>query len=265
MLPVYVKSDRYRDMQPSSDFTLRLLSEAGLKQGMRVLDIGCGAGDVAFLAASLVGEAGSVVGIDVNEDALAAARQRAEQAARPRPTFIKADLGEPPEDLGLFDAIVGRRVLMYQPDTVAAVRLLMQHLVPAGIVALQELDMTMVPARLVSMPLHEEVLGWLQQMLLAEGADIHMGFHLHDVLTQAGLHVEGVRAEGIVQTPDQHNHLGTMIRAGVDRIVASGAASASHIDIETLQDRLDAERASLNATYIGDMIFGAWARKAADA
>jgi len=35
--------------------TERLLRETGLKQGMRVLDLGCGAGDVVMLAADLVG------------------------------------------------------------------------------------------------------------------------------------------------------------------------------------------------------------------
>lgn len=251
-------------MQLSSDFTLRLLTAAGLKNGMRVLDFGCGTGDVAFLAASLVGEAGSVVGVDLNEDALAAARQRAAQAPRPRPTFVRSDFGELPKELGKFDAIVGRRVLMYQRDSVAAVRLLTKQLVPGGVIAFQELDMTMVPARLTPMPLHEQVHGWLRHMLVAEGADIHMGFRLHDALTQAGLRVEGVGAEAIVQTPDQHMHLASMVRGGISRIIGSGAATASDIDIETLQNRLDAERASLNATYIGDMMFGAWARNPDD-
>lgn len=248
----------------SSDFTLRLLREAGLSAGMRVLDIGCGMGDVALLAAALVGESGTVIGVDVNENALAVAQQRARDASGAAPSFVKADLLALPEDLGVFDAIVGRRVLMYQPDTVAATRRLMNRLIPNGVIALQELDMTMVPAGIVPLPLHDQVNGWLRQMLIAEGADIQMGFHLHEVLTEAGLAVEGVRAEAIVQTPNQHNHLGNMVKGGVDRIIASGAATAADIDIETLQDRLDAERVSTNATYIGDMMFGVWARKPAE-
>ena len=43
---------------------------------MRVLDIGCGVGDVSFLAAELVGPTGTVVGIDRNPGVLAVARQR---------------------------------------------------------------------------------------------------------------------------------------------------------------------------------------------
>jgi 2-polyprenyl-3-methyl-5-hydroxy-6-metoxy-1,4-benzoquinol methylase len=45
--------------------TRRFLLEAGIVPGMRVLDVGSGAGDVAFLAAELVGATGEVVGVDL--------------------------------------------------------------------------------------------------------------------------------------------------------------------------------------------------------
>ena len=47
---------------------------------MKILDVGCGAGDVALLAAELVGESGEVVGIDRSESAIRAARARAATA-----------------------------------------------------------------------------------------------------------------------------------------------------------------------------------------
>ena len=47
--------------------TTRMLSAAGLKPGMRVLDAGCGPGDVSLIAAKLVGPTGSVVGLDRDE------------------------------------------------------------------------------------------------------------------------------------------------------------------------------------------------------
>ncbi len=58
--------------------TRQFLREAGVRQGMRVLDVGSGAGEVAFLAAELVDEAGSVVGADK----VAAAAEAATLAAR---------------------------------------------------------------------------------------------------------------------------------------------------------------------------------------
>jgi SAM-dependent methyltransferase len=51
--------------------TRRLFSDAGLARDMRVLDVGCGTGDVSILAAEMVGSGGAVVGIDRSKDALA--------------------------------------------------------------------------------------------------------------------------------------------------------------------------------------------------
>ena len=45
-------------------FTRQLFEQAGISSGMRILDVGCGAGDVAFLAAALVGPNGEVIGAD---------------------------------------------------------------------------------------------------------------------------------------------------------------------------------------------------------
>jgi 2-polyprenyl-3-methyl-5-hydroxy-6-metoxy-1,4-benzoquinol methylase len=56
--------------------TRHFLIMAGITQGMRVLDIGSGAGDVAILAAALVGSTGEVVGSDPATSAVDTARER---------------------------------------------------------------------------------------------------------------------------------------------------------------------------------------------
>jgi 2-polyprenyl-3-methyl-5-hydroxy-6-metoxy-1,4-benzoquinol methylase len=60
--------------------TERLLRNVKIGPGMRVLDLGCGAGDVSLLAAKFVGPTGMVVGIDRNRDVLAVATDRAQAA-----------------------------------------------------------------------------------------------------------------------------------------------------------------------------------------
>jgi ubiquinone/menaquinone biosynthesis C-methylase UbiE len=57
-------------------FTMQFFRDAGIKAGMRVLDVGCGSGDVSFLAARMVGPMGEVVGVDRAPAAVATATRR---------------------------------------------------------------------------------------------------------------------------------------------------------------------------------------------
>src|ERR1700746_2780919 len=57
-------------------YTARFLEDAGISRGMKVLDVGTGAGDVALLVADLVGEQGTVIGVDFNPELIETARAR---------------------------------------------------------------------------------------------------------------------------------------------------------------------------------------------
>src|SRR5262249_23066831 len=70
----------------------QFLIEAGITPGMRILDVGSGAGDVALLAANLIGPAGQVVGVDRSSVALATARNRAEKQSLTNVTFHESEL-----------------------------------------------------------------------------------------------------------------------------------------------------------------------------
>lgn len=247
--------------ESANAMTERLLTDAGIGPGMRVLDLGCGSGDVSFLLAKLVGEGGQVLGIDVDTKQLIAAHERARSQNFSNVFFVQGDFSGPLPEPAPFDAIVGRRVLMYLPSPVQVIRRVAASLRPGGIMVFQESDSTMVPGRLEPLPLHERVHGWIWQTVEREGADIHMGFHLPSVLEQAGLSVEHVRAEAVIQGQNTHYPLATIVRAMLPRILKQGVASESDIDIETLEQHLAAERIAANSVYVSDMAFGAWARK----
>jgi hypothetical protein len=152
---------------------------------------------------------------------------------------------------------------MYQRDAVAALQALARALQPGGIVVFQEVDATMIPASIALLPVHARAYEWMWRTVEREGADRHMGFRLAAVLDEAGLAVEHVRAEAIVQTPTQHHDVADIIRAILPRILEQGVATAAEIDVDTLERRLVEERERARATFIGDMLFGAWARKPA--
>jgi ubiquinone/menaquinone biosynthesis C-methylase UbiE len=76
-------------LAPHSAHLLRL---AGITSGVRVLDVGCGAGDVSMLLAELVGPDGAVIGVDMNPAVLELARARAAEAGLANESYLAGDL-----------------------------------------------------------------------------------------------------------------------------------------------------------------------------
>lgn len=97
-----------------SDLTKHVFRQAGLGEGMHVLDVGSGAGDVSLLAGKLVGPSGHVVGVDRSEEAVAMANARAQASGARHVRFVGGDAATM-EFESKFDAVVGRLVLMYHP------------------------------------------------------------------------------------------------------------------------------------------------------
>src|SRR2546425_9675880 len=123
--------------QAFAPFTRQLFEQAGIGPGMRILDVGCGAGDVAFLAAELVGPNGEVVGADHSAAAVEWAVARAQEQGISNVKFLEGD----PAVLEFeqqFDAVVGRLVLMY-PDPVDAIGKLARHVRRGGLIHLSRI------------------------------------------------------------------------------------------------------------------------------
>jgi ubiquinone/menaquinone biosynthesis C-methylase UbiE len=242
--------------------TQRLLVDAGIAAGMRVLDVGCGSGDVSFMLAQMVGEGGQVVGVDRDPRPLAVARDRAQALGFPNVRFVEGNFDALSAEPDKFDAAVGRRVLMYQPEPIDALGQLVPALRPGGLVIFQEHDSaTVLGVHDASLPLHERVRGWIWETVKREGAYIHMGLGLATALARAGFAIEGLRAEAIVHTPTMHYPAAAIVRAMLPRIVRRGVATEQEIDIETLDQRMVDERVKAETTSVWELVFGAWARK----
>lgn len=252
-----------------TELTERLLRDAGIAAGMRVLDVGCGRGDLTFMAARLVGESGRVLGIDRDERALDAARARKRDlAADPalgnmlgHVDFAAADVSAPPS--GPYDAVIGRRVLMYVPDRVRAMRALADALVPGGVAVFQEVDATLLATTSGAHPLHERTKRWIWDTVIREGVTTSMGLELPSTFAAAGLELQNLRAEAIVQVSGRRHVTAAIVRAMLPRIVEHGVASEEEIQIDTLDARLADELRQSDAAWIGDIVFGAWAKKPA--
>jgi ubiquinone/menaquinone biosynthesis C-methylase UbiE len=123
-----------RQAKRIAPITERFFRDAGIGPGQRVLNVGSGVGDVAMLAARLVGPSGDVVGIERDSRSLARARARVAEAGLHNVSFTQCDVSQVVSDQP-FDAAVGRFILSFLSNPTAALRSLSQLLSAGGILA----------------------------------------------------------------------------------------------------------------------------------
>ena len=109
-----------------------LLEIGCLASGQRVLDVACGTGLVTLRAAALVGSNGAVIGIDLSEEMVVAARDKARTRAIANVTFARMDAEEILFDADAFDVALCALGLMYVPDPEKAVVEMHRVLRPGG-------------------------------------------------------------------------------------------------------------------------------------
>ncbi len=93
---------------------LAVLDVLDLRPGERVLEVGCGGGALLPAIGAAVGPGGRVVGIDISEDQIAAARKRCADQANIETAAL--DLRSLPHAPGSFDAVVAVQVIEYLDD-----------------------------------------------------------------------------------------------------------------------------------------------------
>ncbi len=228
----------------SEDITRRLLRDAGIFTGMKVLDIGSGAGDVAFAAAELVGSEGKVVGVDMNAEILETARSRAQEAGYTNIEFVAGDAQtlDLPSD---FDALIGRLVLMYLADPVDTLKQLAARVRPGGIVAFQEAELSIYKATARSnTPVLNQLAEWGIEVFRRSGANIGMGLDLFGTFVDAGLPEPTLQYWAPMGGPASwagYQFIANSFRSLIPLLEAYGIATAEEVDLDTLAERLRAE------------------------
>jgi ubiquinone/menaquinone biosynthesis C-methylase UbiE len=237
--------------------TRRLLLAAGLAPGMRVLDIGSGAGNVARLAAELVGPDGAVVGIDADPAAVELAGR---DTTAPNVQFRVADAQTLDGVEGGFDAVTGRLILLFLPDPVAALRAAAARVRPGGVICMHEADL----AYLWASPQPElwgQVRAWFLETLERAGGEARMGPRLYSLFTAAGLARPRLLVEAYAEGGPGAPAWGfaNVVSGVVPLMEKLGVTTAAEVDPATLADRLLAEAASADSCVICPPMTGAWA------
>ena len=253
-------------MKRSNSTTERLFRSAGISEGMSVLELGSGPGEVSELLSEIVGSAGSVLAIDRSEEMISSAQNSLEKSGKSNVRFLQADLNDAVKHLesveqSSFDAVVGRRVLMYLPNPDRVLFGLLPWLREGGLVVFEEYDATICPGCVAAMPAHERGVSLLEKMLSEEGVDQSMGFHLPATFSKAGLKFEAIWAEAVIDGQGDQYSLGELLELLKPRLKSLKVAAISEID--ELIAKIQTEREP-TAVFVSGMRFCAKAIKRKD-
>jgi ubiquinone/menaquinone biosynthesis C-methylase UbiE len=210
-----------------------------LRQGMRLLDVGCGPGSITLGLADAV-RPGEVTAIDLSDDVLAEARARAAEKGVANVRFAIGDvyaLGYPD---GTFDAVYAHQVLQHLARPLDALREMRRVLKPGGLVGVRDSDY----GTCTWSPPNASLQRWravYHAVAKANGAEADAGRYLYGWLREAGF--ADVRVSGTTWTFPGYDSVEAWAASWAERTVGSNLATgavthgiASQAELEAIAD-----------------------------
>jgi ubiquinone/menaquinone biosynthesis C-methylase UbiE len=241
--------------------TLELFQLAGLRPGIRCLDLGCGSGDVTLDMAALAGPGGWAVGIDMDQGKLEFARAAADERGLANVVFEAADVGQwaGPGD---YDFVYCRFLLQHLARPVDLLRRMWDAVRPGGVLAVEDADLEglFCDPDNAGFSFYQRTYA---EVLARNGGDPGCARRLARYLRETGIPgpqtrlLQEVNAEGDAKAMPL-----LTLEAIADSIVSSGLATADQVtaaieDLRAFTARPD--------TLISDpRIFQVWARRGPD-
>jgi SAM-dependent methyltransferase len=228
---------------------------------MRVLDIGCGVGDVSLLAARIIGRSGRVTSLDFDAGALETLRQRACSEEWSNIECVEGNVQDW-KPSGRFDAVIGRHILIHSKNPLQILERSAEMLQPRGLAVFHEYDFSVRHRAWPPTPLRERIIEVFQQFF--ERATVgNIGSRMWNLLVQAGFETPDCRVEYPMDGgPDSpfYEWITESLRSILPHAVALGIVSQGEIDIDKLAEVLRAENAAAMSCIPGPTMIGAFAR-----
>jgi 2-polyprenyl-3-methyl-5-hydroxy-6-metoxy-1,4-benzoquinol methylase len=243
--------------------TERLLREAGLTAGMRVIDIGCGAGDVSMIAAEMVGPSGSIVAIDRDAGVLEIARARAKAAGFTNIEFRQVT-NDGATERSVFDIAVGRYVLLHQPDPSVLIQQAASYVRQRGVVAFHEVLTTgRRSASRPPVPLWDQNIELLMAAMESSFPNPDAGARMIEHFHNAGLPQPSLFCElAVGGGPDSpfYEWMTASLESMAPQWEKSGAARREDVGLDTLAARLREAVAATHSQLETPPQFCGWVR-----
>lgn len=176
-----LRSHQWRTAENSASYLL-----PHLRVGDRVLDVGCGPGTISADLADVVGQRGSVVGIDNADAVIQTAKARYDGSGRGNLVFATGDALSVDYADNAFDVVHAHQVLQHLQDPVGALREFARVTRPGGIVAVRDADY----AAMTWHPHSDALDAWLalyREVARSNGAEPDAGRRLLEWSSDAGL------------------------------------------------------------------------------
>ncbi len=247
-------------INPLTDSFLR---RAGVSAGMRVLDLGCGIGEVTLIAARLVGPHGHVHAIDMDSAALEIAQGRIRSAGHDHVTFEQVEVGSHKPGRA-YDAVIGRHILIHTQDALAVLKSAAAMVREGGLLAFQEYDLSWYPKGYPEMPRMFQVEEQIIEFFRRAVPRPDIGTQLFSLMQDAGLPPPECRAESIIDggphSPVYEWMAETVISLST-RFEALGMAPLGTTDGKELARQLREEALEKRGAVVVPMMVGAFSRK----
>ncbi len=216
--------------QTMAPTTEALLDRAGIRPGMRCVDVGCGGGHVTRSLARRVGEAGRVVGLDMDDVKLTSAREECRQAAIGNIDFRLGNVTDWSEP-GAYDLVYGRFILSHLASRVATVGAMRDALRPGGILVLEDIDFTGAFCH-PPHPAFARYCALYRAVIQRRGGDAALGPQIWGLCADAGLRGVEVAVVHPVHTgsaPEKALSLSTLVNIR-DAVLAEGLATSEELE-----------------------------------
>ena len=182
--------------EPDSDFGLGCgipVEFAGIESGQTVLDLGSGAGNDVFVARTLVGPAGKVIGVDMTPAMIALANKNKEKLKYENVEFILADIEKLPIPDESIDTVISNCVLNLVTDKFKTYKEIYRVLKPGGHFSISDV--------VVSGELTSEMKNIVELYAGCISGAMVKGNYI-DVIHRAGFPTVSIKKEKIVYLPD---------------------------------------------------------------
>lgn len=213
--------------------TLDLFKKAGLKEGATGLDLGCGGGDVTLALARIVGENGTVLGMDMDSTKIDLARKEAEQNGIGQ---VKYQVGNVMEldATNQFDFIYARFLLTHLQNPLALCKRIHRALKKGGVFMVEDIDFSGNKCYPPSSA-YDNWVEWYSAVVRENGADPEIGYKLPHLLLNANFSNLGINVVQPTSLKGEEKRLTSITMENIAEAVISKQLTTREEFMKTLE------------------------------